>query len=38
MEGMIFLGFWLGGALLHTLYDLKVKPVLQEVREESDFR
>lgn len=36
MEGILFLIFWLGGATLHTLYDLKIKPVLQSVREESD--
>ena len=37
MEGILFLVFWLGGALLHTLFDIKIKPVLQAVREESDF-
>jgi len=37
MEGVLFLVFWLGGAALHTLYDLKVKPVVQALREESDF-
>jgi hypothetical protein len=37
MEAILFLVFWLGGSTLHTLFDLKVKPVLQTVREESDF-
>jgi len=26
MEGIYFLIFWIGSAVLHTLYDLKVKP------------
>ncbi len=25
MDGILFLCFWLGGALLHTFYDLKIK-------------
>jgi hypothetical protein len=25
MEGLLFLVFWFGCAILHTLYDLKVK-------------
>jgi hypothetical protein len=37
MEGVLFLVFWLGGAALHTLYDLKVKPVVRALREESDI-
>jgi hypothetical protein len=37
MEGLLFLVFWLGGAALHTLFDVKVKPVLRDVREEGDF-
>jgi hypothetical protein len=37
MEGLYFLVFWLGGALLHTLFDIKVRPVLRAVREESDL-
>lgn len=28
MEGIIFLGFWLGCSTLHTLFDLKLKPLL----------
>ena len=37
MDGLLFRVFWLGCASLHTVYDLKVKPVLRAVREESDF-
>jgi hypothetical protein len=37
MEGIVFLVCWLGGAALHTLFDLKVRPAVQAVREESDF-
>jgi len=37
MEGILFLVFWLGGAALHTLFDIKVKPVVEAVREEGDF-
>lgn len=37
MEAFLFFAIWLGGALLHTLYDLKIKPVLQSAREESDL-
>jgi len=37
MEGILFLVFWLGGTALHTLFDLKIKPVVAAVREESDF-
>ena len=28
MDGLLFLCFWLGGAVLHTLYDLKIKHML----------
>ena len=28
MEGIFFMVFWIGGAALHTLYELKIKPVL----------
>lgn len=38
MEGIFFLVFWIGGALLHTLFDLKVKPIIETAREEGDFR
>jgi hypothetical protein len=37
MEGILFIVFWLSGAALHTLFDLKVKPVVQAYKEESDF-
>lgn len=32
MEAIYFLTFWVGGALLHTLYELKVKPYLEGTR------
>lgn len=37
MEGLLFIVFWLGGAALHTLFDIKIKPAVAAVREESDF-
>lgn len=37
MEAILFFVIWLGGSLLHTLFDLRIKPVLQAVREESDL-
>ncbi len=37
MDGILFLVFWLGCAALHTLFDLKIKPVIRAVREESDY-
>ena len=37
MEGILFIVFWLGGAALHTLFDLKVKPVVQALKEESNY-
>ena len=37
METILFFVVWLGGALLHTLFDLKIKPVLRAAREESDL-
>lgn len=37
MEALIFFVIWLGGAVLHTLFDLRIKPVLQSLREESDL-
>lgn len=37
MDGILFLVFWLGCASLHTVFDIKVRPVLRAVREESDF-
>ena len=37
MEGVLFLVVWISCAALHTLFDLKVKPLLQEWRREEDF-
>ena len=37
MEGILFIVFWVGGAALHTLFDLKVKPVVEALKEESNF-
>lgn len=37
MEGILFLVFWIGCAALHTLYDLKIKPVLRGLQEEEEF-
>lgn len=34
MEGLFFLVFWLGCAALHTLFDLKVRPLIQAHKEE----
>jgi len=28
MDGIYFLIIWIGSALLHTLYELKIKPYL----------
>ena len=35
VEGIFFLVFWLGGATLHTVYELKIKPVLEAHKDES---
>jgi len=37
MEGLLFLVLWIGCAVLHTLYDIKVRPLLQTWRREEDF-
>lgn len=29
MEGLFFLFFWLGCSVLHTVFDLKIKPLIQ---------
>jgi len=29
MEGLFFLIFWIGCSALHTLFDLKIKPLIQ---------
>lgn len=31
MEAIVFVVFWLGCAALHTLYDLKIKPLLEGI-------
>lgn len=36
MDGIYFVIFWVGSALLHTLYDLKVKPYLSEGQKNRD--
>jgi len=36
MESIYFLTIWIGCSLLHTLYDLKVKPYLEMNREKSN--
>lgn len=36
MEGVIFLVCWLGCSLLHTLYDLKIKPLIQDHEDERE--
>lgn len=38
MEGVYFLVLWIGGALLHTLYDLKLKPYLKTFNDEAKDR
>jgi hypothetical protein len=37
MEATLFFVIWLGGAVLHTLFELRIKPVLQSLKEESDL-
>ena len=37
MEGILFIVFWLGCTAVHTLFDLKVKPVVQALKEENNF-
>lgn len=37
MEGLLFLVLWIACAALHTLYDLKVRPLLQTLGKEEDF-
>lgn len=36
MEGILFLVFWLGCSALHTLYDLKIRPLIRS-NEDPDF-
>lgn len=35
MEGIYFLIIWIGSALLHTLYELKLKPYLDNSRRDT---
>ncbi len=37
MDVVFFLVFWLVGTALHTLFDIKIKPVIREAREEGDL-
>ncbi len=37
MNGVLFLLVWIGCASLHTLFDLKIKPVLDSLLEDSDL-
>ena len=37
MDATMFPVIWLRGALLHTLFDLRIKPVLQSAKEENDL-
>lgn len=36
MDGIYFLIIWVGSALLHTLYDLKIKPYLTGDQKNTD--
>ncbi len=38
MEGMYFLVIWFGCAILHTLYELKLRPYLLNMRRKSSNR
>ncbi|MEJ2058660.1 MAG: hypothetical protein P8X39_12575 [Desulfofustis sp.] len=38
MDGIMFFVFWIGGAALHTLYDLKLKPRFKNRQEKVDNR
>ena len=38
MEGIYFLVIWIGSAVLHTLYELKVRPYFQNMRRKSNNR
>jgi hypothetical protein len=33
MEGILFLTFWLGCATVHTVFELKIKPLMDTERE-----
>jgi hypothetical protein len=34
MEAIMFMLFWFGGTIIHTFYDLKVKPVIQRKKDD----
>ncbi len=36
MEAILFLILWVGSALVHTLFDLKIKPHLMSGQSKSD--
>lgn len=36
MEGVYFLIIWVGSALVHTLYDLKIKPYFMGNQKDTD--
>lgn len=38
MDGIIFLVFWIGGAALHTLFELKIKPKFRASENRADYR
>ena len=38
MDGILFLALWIGGAALHTLFDLKIKPKLKTSDTRADNR
>jgi len=35
MKGIVFVVLWIGFATLHTLYELKIKPFLDALGEDS---
>jgi hypothetical protein len=36
MEGIFFLIIWIGSAVLHTVYELKIRPYLRNSRRNPD--
>jgi uncharacterized protein involved in type VI secretion and phage assembly len=38
MDGIYFLVIWIGSAVLHTVYELKVRPYLHNTRRKSNNR
>lgn len=38
MDGIYFFILWIGGALLHTLFELKVKPYLDTLERDAENR